>query len=223
MKNNSLTGQRTTKGFALVYILVAVVLIGGATYALVPRSVLKEYFGTGDKPTEAQFGDTIDSSLNMQDDKDLLGLKEYDTTKKYEAGDSAVATQPVYQAKVLTEAQKEFKLDAEQSVTFRWAVPTPKPQGLVTYRLKVWQLMQGQNGSQAMKTNQPVVTKDVDTVTEVTVAGLYTGPCKPPYLCDFIWSVEAISKSDSGSSASGTIETTTPGDSTNGDSTGGTR
>ena len=34
------------------------------------------------------------------------------------------------------------------------------------YRLKVWQLMQGQSGSQAMRTNQPIVTKDVDNISQ---------------------------------------------------------
>lgn len=33
-------------------------------------------------------------------------------------------------------------------------------------RLKVWQLMQGQNGTQAMRSNKPIVTKDVDNITQ---------------------------------------------------------
>ncbi len=90
------------------------------------------------------------------------------------------------------ENKREFKPDEiKQAVTFRWTPVVPKPQQAVTYRLKVWQLMQGQSGSQAMRTNQPIVTKDVANITETTVSGIYTGPCKPPYLCDFIWSVEA--------------------------------
>jgi hypothetical protein len=34
-----------------------------------------------------------------------------------------------------------------------------------SYRLKVWQLMQGQNAETTMRTNLPIVTKDVDNVT----------------------------------------------------------
>ena len=49
--------------------------------------------------------------------------------------------------------------DNKKPITFRWTPVVPKPQEPVTYRLKVWQLMQGQNGSQAMATNQPVITK----------------------------------------------------------------
>lgn len=87
---------------------------------------------------------------------------------------------------------KSFSADeASQPITFRWTPVVPKPQSVI-YRLKVWQLMQGQSGSQAMRTNQPIVTKDVDNITETTVSGIYTGPCRPPYLCDFVWAVEVI-------------------------------
>jgi hypothetical protein len=92
---------------------------------------------------------------------------------------------------------KSFSADeASQPITFRWTPIVPKPQEPVTYRLKVWQLMQGQNGTQAMRTNQPIVMKDVADITEATVQGIYTGPCKPPYLCDFIWTVQAIDSNE---------------------------
>lgn len=185
-----------------------------------PRSVLKSFFQTGDKPnqekksdvdadvavgsevsgdkpSEAQFGDVIDSSLNLTDDRGLLGLKEYNSTKGYLAGDTVVKSDVIYQAKVLTQSQKEFKLTTDQAVTFRWTPIVPKPQEPVTYRIKVWQLMQGQSSTTAMKTNKPIATKDVDNVTEVTVGGIYTGPCKPPYLCDYVWSVEVLAKESS--------------------------
>ena len=84
--------------------------------------------------------------------------------------------------------------DASAGITFRWTPVVPKPQSTVTYRLKVWQLMQGQSGSQAMKTNNPIATKDVMDITEATISNIYTGPCKPPYLCDFIWEVQALDR-----------------------------
>ena len=52
--------------------------------------------------------------------------------------------------------------------------------------------MQGQNSTQAMRSNQPVITKEVINSSEVTVMGVITGPCKPPYMCDFIWAVERL-------------------------------
>jgi len=36
------------------------------------RTTLKSYFNTGDKPTEQQFGDLIDSCFNLEDDVELL-------------------------------------------------------------------------------------------------------------------------------------------------------
>ncbi len=90
--------------------------------------------------------------------------------------------------KAFTEAE------LSRPVTFRWTPLVPKPKETVTYRLRVWQLMQGQNGTAAMRSNQPIVTKDVDNITQAVVTGIYTGPCKPPYLCDFTWAVQAIGK-----------------------------
>ena len=79
-------------------------------------------------------------------------------------------------------------------VMFRWTPLVPKPKEPVTYRLRVWQLMQGQNGNQAVKSNTPVVTKEVENLTQTAVTGVITGPCKPPYLCDFIWNVQATGR-----------------------------
>jgi hypothetical protein len=84
------------------------------------------------------------------------------------------------------------ELDMKQPVLFNWTPIVPKPSGTVTYRLKVWQLMQGQNGTQAMRSNQPIFSKDLDNITQTTITSIITGPCKPPYLCDFIWNVQAI-------------------------------
>lgn len=100
---------------------------------------------------------------------------------------------------VFPEDKKQFMPDeAKQSISFRWTAVVPKPQEPVSYRLKVWQLMQGQNGTQAMRSNQPIVTKDVDNITQVVIDNIYNGPCKPPYLCDFIWVVEAGTRNAAG-------------------------
>lgn len=105
---------------------------------------------------------------------------------------SAAATNNNCPANSLPENNKRLSPDqAKQSIQFKWT-NTPTPGTTATYRLKVWQLMQGQSGSQAMKSNIPVVTKEVRGVTEVTVSGIYTGPCKPPYLCDFVWAIEMM-------------------------------
>ena len=83
-----------------------------------------------------------------------------------------------------------------QPIIFRWIPVTPRPQEPVTYRLKVWQLMQGQNGTQAMNVNQPVFTKDVENITQTVVTNLLTGSCTLPNLCSFIWNVQAIGREE---------------------------
>lgn len=96
---------------------------------------------------------------------------------------------------ITPENGKRFlKKDMLKPVMFRWTPLVPKPKETVTYKLRVWQLMQGQNGAQAMRSNQPIITKDVDNLTQAVVTNLYTGPCKPPYLCDFIWTVQAVNR-----------------------------
>lgn len=197
-----------------------IVLIGGGVLAVGSRNILKVYFTPGDKPTQEQFSDTIDSGVNLQDDTKSTGSKTYNPTKEYTAGDTAVKSEQIYQAKVVTQGQAEFKLDTAQPVTFRWTPSVPKAQEPVTYRLKVWQLMQGQSGTQAMRENTPVVTKEVTDASEVTVSGIYTGPCKPPYLCDFVWSVELMSTASTQTGSADAIKPTetgvTPADSTTG-------
>ncbi len=95
---------------------------------------------------------------------------------------------------LLSPADEKLFKDSEGSkpVLFRWTALVPKPKEAVTYRLKVWQLMQGQNSVEAMRSNQPIVTKDVVNITQAAISNLYTGPCKPPYLCDFVWAVEVL-------------------------------
>ena len=46
-------------------------------------------------------------------------------------------------------------------VTFCWS---SDENTAASYRLKVWQLIQGQSPEAAMRTNQPIVTKDVDNI-----------------------------------------------------------
>jgi len=86
------------------------------------------------------------------------------------------------------------EIDIKKPITFRWTPVIPRPQEPVTYRLKVWQLMQGQNGAQAMATNQPIITKDVDNLTQTMITNLSSGPCLAPYLCDYIWNVQALNR-----------------------------
>jgi hypothetical protein len=86
------------------------------------------------------------------------------------------------------------EVELKKPMTFRWTPVVPRPQDKVTYRLKVWQLMEGQTGVQAMKTNQPVITRDVDNLTQSIVNNLISEPCRPPLKCEFIWNVQALNR-----------------------------
>ena len=90
------------------------------------------------------------------------------------------------------------KKEINAPLTFRWTPIIPKPKLPVTYRLKVWQLMQGQNSAAAMKSNAPLLEKEIANLTQATITNLLDGPCHPPYMCDFVWSVEASIQSQTG-------------------------
>jgi hypothetical protein len=80
--------------------------------------------------------------------------------------------------------------DPKAAVALRWTPVIPRPQEPTTYRVKVWQLMQGQTGPQAMRANQPVFTKDVDNITQA-----FTAPpdCRQKG-CSFVWTVQALNR-----------------------------
>ena len=101
---------------------------------------------------------------------------------------------------VFPEDKKSISLeDAKGSITFKWKPVDPKQTG-ITYKLRVWQLMQGQTSRQAIATNQPLALLDVDgngradALTDGIIRHIITGPCKPPYMCDFVWNVQALNK-----------------------------
>jgi hypothetical protein len=132
----------------------------------------------------------------------LLSSSVFSQTKN-EPGTNPSAGATVNQASnsqliLLSPADGNLFTESEgaKPVVFRWTAIVPKPKEAVTYRLKVWQLMQGQNGTEAMRSNQPIIIKDIVNITQAAISNLYTGPCKPPYLCDFVWAVEVISSDE---------------------------
>ncbi len=83
------------------------------------------------------------------------------------------------------------KEDALKPITFR-AQPqiAIRPGVKYNFKVTVWQLQQGQTAVQAARSNQPIVVKEVANMNQATIANIFTGPCKPPYLCDFVWMAE---------------------------------
>src|ERR1043165_2314406 len=75
---------------------------------LLPRPVLKSFFQVGDKPTASQFAAFIDSAIIYSDDRNLLGLKTFDQTLIYVAGDTVIFNKVIYQANTTTTANAPF-------------------------------------------------------------------------------------------------------------------
>jgi hypothetical protein len=82
--------------------------------------------------------------------------------------------------------------DLIKPITFRWTPIIPKPQEPVTYRLKVWQMTEGQTGTQAMKVNQPIINKDVENMTQAVIN--ITDEFNAPEIQAFVWNVQALNK-----------------------------
>ena len=116
--------------------------------------------------------------------------------KEFTVEDAVVIQQNISAPQNISPAKDKVfsETESKSPITFRWTPCLPKPQDPIIYRLKVWQLMQGQNGTQAMRSNNPIVEKEVQNITQAVVTDIFNGPCKPPYLCDFIWSVQSLNK-----------------------------
>ena len=88
--------------------------------------------------------------------------------------------------------------DLKAPITFRWTPLCCKVDQPFTYKLRVWQIMKGQTGTQAMKTNLPVLEKDVKDQTQAIITNLVNEPCKAPNTCSFVWNVQALDKNEKG-------------------------
>jgi hypothetical protein len=82
--------------------------------------------------------------------------------------------------------EKEIKAP----VTFRWTPLVPRPQEPTIYKLRVWQLMQGQTFQQAMQSSQPVIEEEVKDQTQFIYRKGWDGTVKGGYA----WQVEALNK-----------------------------
>lgn len=86
------------------------------------------------------------------------------------------------------------ELEARQPVTFRWTPLVPKPREPVNYKLRVWQLMHGQNASQAVSGNQPIIEEEVRDQTQYAYRKGWDGTVKGGSKRSFVWRVEAADK-----------------------------
>lgn len=68
----------------------------------IPRSILKTFFEKGDKPAQVHFEALIDSLVHVTDDRGLIGLRNYDTSLSYVAGDTVLHNGNLYQCNTAT-------------------------------------------------------------------------------------------------------------------------
>ncbi len=83
--------------------------------------------------------------------------------------------------------------DIKKPIIFRWTPVIPKPRETFIYKLRVWQLMEGQSTAQAI-IQPPILGNDVGQLTQTTLTNLISGLCEPPYLCNFVWNVQALNR-----------------------------
>lgn len=79
-------------------------------------------------------------------------------------------------------------------LTFRWTPLIPRPQEPTTYNLKVWQLMEGQNSTQAINSNNPIIDTKVENLTQTVVNRYEVAPCKNESCGNFVWNVQALNR-----------------------------
>jgi len=63
----------------------------------------------------------------------------------------------------------EMVLDIEKAktaITFRWTPVAPRPQGILTYRVTVFEVLPNQTPMQALRSNQPLLAKDIVGTTQ---------------------------------------------------------
>jgi hypothetical protein len=92
--------------------------------------------------------------------------------------------------KVLSEKEQK------KPIIFRWLPVLPKPDEPVVYRLRVWQLMQGQNAQAIARTSTPIYEKDVNNITQFPVANLLSSLSCDGGECRFVWTVQAFTKDE---------------------------
>jgi len=100
-----------------------------------------------------------------------------------------------YQPPQLISPVNETKLndnEIKKPITFRWTPVIPKPREDVNYKLRVWQMMEGQNSIAATIIQPPILTNDVGNITQVIVR-LQTPPPNENKEV-YVWNVQALNR-----------------------------
>ncbi|NNV55067.1 hypothetical protein [Limnovirga soli] len=196
-----LVAQNNTWGDRPVKLLIAL-RKGDSKICGIADGIALDYFKTGSFQTKDMLaalgncealtpGDyTLCASFRgMSDNRQWVDISA-EICKPFTVGGGSSDNQKYTGPSIIAPANNKViaEKEANAPITFRWTPVVPKPKEPVTYRLKVWQLMQGQTGAQAMKVNQTIVEKNVENLTQTNItSGLF--PCSPN--CRFVWAVQA--------------------------------
>lgn len=95
--------------------------------ALVSRNILKSFFQTGDKPTQAQFDSLIDSLLHYAEDRNKLGLRLYNPANAYLTSETVIFEEDIYIA--IADTTGSFNMADWRkicpSLKFEWTLAGP--------------------------------------------------------------------------------------------------
>ena len=106
------------------------------------------------------------------------------------------------QLPILMKPYNEEVLDAKMAqtaITFRWTPVVPRQSSPVTYRIQVFEVLPNQSPVQALRSNQPLLDKEILAVTQfiwqpqLTFAPVDSNATRK--LPTFIWTIQSLDKS----------------------------
>ncbi|MBK8611383.1 MAG: hypothetical protein IPL84_15950 [Chitinophagaceae bacterium] len=83
--------------------------------------------------------------------------------------------------------------EAGMPIMLRWTPVVPKPQGDVLYKVRLIEILPGQNKTEALRTNTPIDVLEVKNQTQTSAK--LSKRCNN---CEYVWNVEASKKSAMG-------------------------
>lgn len=97
------------------------------------------------------------------------------------------------QPQLIFPADKAMLLPAQsKTIQFRWTPVSPVPAGIVKYKLQVFEVMSGQYPEQAVRSNQPLLEKELPGATQFIWVP-QNDICIP---CTYVWTVQALDRDD---------------------------
>jgi len=101
------------------------------------------------------------------------------------------------QLPVLMKPYNEELLDAKKAQTaiiFRWSPVVPAQTSPVTYRIQVFEVMQNQSPVQALRSNQPLLDKELLAVTQYVWQPQLSFSPEENKKSTFIWTIQSLDK-----------------------------